>query len=531
MNTAAIASKPLSKRLWLEKLQPLLLPVDPLIKARALQKLRSPSGNAENVGQILLADPVQVLRIVYSANKLLAKSANEVKSVAHGISLLGVPATEQLLGSAAELEPNQGYDANEFRQQLLVSLHAACQLLDWSDYSNRWTGDNLFLTCLLRRAPVWALWHQAGDTMLALTKTRANGGGSHSEMETLYLGCSMQTLCASLCRQWHLPQATQLSWFPSESGDARQWAMLGRIIPEQAQPALEKIANLQQLVARNSFAIALANNLAESADRDWFCHRTLRLQHILSVALGQPLPRSIQLSHQGAVHTSHQYSMVNTFSPAAQLLGGFQRQQFIVAQDLPTAQAANEAQRDQGTPTPADHDPLQGAPAELLRLIGDLRRKAALFNDLHALFNRVIISMCNDMGFERACVSLLNAKTQELRTYYSYGCDDSSALKTFHHQLGKRDLFSKLLSKPLSLHLQPGNYAQIWPLLPGTFKRACGADQFVIMSLFVKQRPLALIYADMGHTNADISASQYDWFKQLCSATSVCLTQRTRQNM
>lgn len=528
MKPATLGEKPPTRRLWQETLQPLKLPANPAVKTRAIQKLLSRTGNADNVARIIMEDPVLVLRVVCSANKLLARSGNELKSLSHGISLLGVPSTESLLRSAPEYD-RQGFAAlDAFLQQLCISQHAAVQAAGWSRHHPHWLSEEVYLAALLQRAPIWTLWHQAADAMQALAATPS--GGAHEQLEKMYLGCSMQSLAASLCRAWHLPSATQASWFPGERGGGRQWVMLSRIIPEQAALALETFPALQRISREAGLCIALANRLAEESQRDWYSRRTLRLQHILAVALCQPLPPVVTLTHQLAADASRQLDVGWGLSPAAQLLGFYRAHPtHQAAQDTTTDEPTRAAAAQRTTTTPDYSDPLAGAPQPLLQLIADLRRRPQLFNDLHELFNRVVQCLHQVVGFERASASLLNAKTQELRTYYSAGCDDSPELKAFRYTLSDKDLFSKLLSRPLSLRLQPDNYPQLWPLLPGAFKQACGADQFVVMSLFVNRRPLALVYADRGISNSDINEQEYEWFKQLCNAVSICLTQRTRQ--
>lgn len=530
MSTAAADNKNRGKRYWLRQLQPLLLPVDPRVKTAAIQKLLSPSGNADNVARLLQEDPVLVLRVVHSANKLLASSGNELKSLAHGISLLGTPATEQLLRSAPDYDRQAFPQLDEFRQQLGISLHAATQAAGWADHHRHWADGDLFLATLLQRAPIWALWQQAPEAMLALQQARLhNRGGGHEWLEQQHLGCSIQSLAASAVQQWQLPGATRLSWFPSERGSNRQWILLSRIIPEQAPLALETIPPLQRLVNDSSLAIALANRLAETSHWDWFDRRTLRLQHILAVAMAEPLADAIALTHQLAAAASRLPGCAALPAPAARLLCAYR----LTDEQPRRPLQAVERERDEASDSAGepDRDPLADAPEPLLRLISDLRRRPQLFNDLHELFNQIVSCLCLNVGFERATVSLLNASNQELRTYYSCGCDTSPSLQNYRQQLSSSDLFSKLLSKPLSLRLQADNYPQLWPLLPGTFKQACDCNRFVAMSLFVNRRPLALIYADRGVDGDDISDQHYDWFKQLCNAVSICLTQRTRRKL
>lgn len=540
MNSVLLDRKPPSKRHWLRQLQPLELPVNPAVRSVAVNKLLSRSGNAANVAGILLTDPALVLRLVHTANQQLAPSGNALKSLAHAISLLGVPATEQLLRDAPEYDRETFPYLDEYRRQLGISLHAAFQLRGWSRHQPHWADDDLFLATLLQRAPIWVLWHQAPESMIALQEAQLKQRGSrHDMIEKRILGCGMQPLAATLSRQWHLPTPAQTSWYPGERGNARQWILLSRIIPEQARPALEQFPELQRLAGSDSLAVALANRLAEEADWNWYSRRTLRLQHILAVSLCTTLPQAIALTHQQAAEASRGYRLANLFSPAVQLLGGYRREQVAArppshetSSDAAGASGRNPSKRE--TPEPPENtEPARddSLPEPLAAFIEQLHRQPHIFNDLHDLFNRVVNALCRDLGFERATTSLLIAKQRQLRTYYSSGCDNSPQLKGFSHPLQRGDLFNKLLQRPLSVRLQRDNYAQIWRLLPGPFKQACGVDQLVMMSIFVNNRPLALLYADCGNTNGAISDVQYAHFKRLCYAVSDCLSQRSTRKM
>lgn len=512
---------PLSLKDWQQSLQPMDLPVDPAIKTTAIQKLLSASGNAHNVAQILFEDPVLILRLVHTANKSLLRSGNELKSVAHAITLLGFPATERLLREAPEYDPQSVQSLQPFRQQLSLSLHAAIQLQGWSRHNPHWSEEGVFLATLLQRAPIWALWHRAPAQMLALQQLRQHGGGRHPSTEKRLLGCNIQLLATTLSRLWHLPTATQMSWLATERGNPRQWIVMSRIIPERARLALETFPELQRLATSSCLAIALANQLADEADWDWYSRQTLRLQRILATSLNVALGEAIAISHQQAVTSSRDFQLRHTMAPARQLLG-FYQQQYDLPQPDPGQQALI-AGRKAPDPTPAKV--ARGASAEFTALVERLRQQPQSFSNLHDLFNQAVQSLCRELEFERASASLLHPKTRELRTYYSSGCEDSAGLKNFRHPLKRGDLFNKLLQKPLSVHLNPENYSQIWPLLPGNFKQACGADQFVLMSIFAHKKPLALIYADRGISNRPLDDQQYSLFKQLCSAVSAGLSQ------
>ncbi len=521
---------------WQDSLHQLVLPIDPSVKAAALQKLNASTGNAKNIAQILRDDPAISLLLFHQANKSLGKSGNEAHSLAHALSLLGFPRAESIIRQAPEYDKANFPLLAEFRQQLSISLHAAHQAEAWAAQNPHWPQDTLFWSTLFHRAPIWALWYHAGEAMEQLQQTRASKrGATHSQFEKHTLGTSLQTLAAILSRSWHLPSATQQSWQPSMCGNARQWIMLSRIIPEQSHIALSNFPRLQQVCRSPGFVIALANRFADEAEWQWQCPRTLRLQKILATALNLTVANGITLTHRQAINATRHNVITNTLSPARQLFSAYNKADALKSKKLatPSTPAATTTStttatghdKPTKTTTAAQNPLLANAPSDFVDAIKRLQQQPDTFNSVHEIMNFAVTTLCQSINLERASVSLVNPQSKELRTFFSSGSENNPALKNFRHTLQRGDLFNKLLQKPLSLRLQASNYPQIWPLLPGNFKQACGADEFLMMSVFANKKPRALIYADRGISNRPLNDQQYALFKQLCSAVSHCLQQ------
>ena len=564
--TPARAEKiPSSLKDWQQKLYRLELPADPIIKTAALQKLNARTGNASNVATILCGDPALCLLLMHEANKSLALYNNQVFSLSHTISLLGFPRTETLIRRAPEYDSNTFTHLNEYRQQLSVSLHAAHQAASWTKHNAHWPDHSLFWPALFHRAPLWALWYQAGDQMQSLQQLRCNRRGAmQSQAEQQLLGTSLQTLCTSLSRSWHLPSLSQQSWQAGVTGTAQQWINLSRMAPEQAHIALEQLPQLQQICSNPAFLIALVNRLAEESEWDWYSARTQRLHRIFATALSRPLDDVIALSHQQAVDASHQQWLDRCLTPARQLFSFYRKaddlQAKLLASNALSATALtskalpnsglNQQQKSTAVPvTPtrpttsrksvtSAQQPqvapvgktvkkaVNTAPSDFVSVTERLLQQPQSFGNLHEIMQLAVTTLCQGVKLERASVSLLNRKDKELRTYYSSGCENNEGLTNFRHHLQRGDLFNKLLQKPASLRLQAGNYSQLWPLLPATFKQASATDEFFMTSIFVNNHPVALIYGDCGIANSSLNDQQYSRFKVLCNAVSQCLQQQ-----
>ncbi len=523
---------------WKTQLALLRLPVDPEIKSQALHKLTSKTGNANNVARLVEADPAMTLLLFSDANKSLAISDNEAQSLSHSISLLGFPRVEQLIRRARSYSEEELPFLDQFKYQLSISKHAAHQAKAWARCNNYWPEDDIYYATLFHQAPLWALWYQAGEQMNELQSLRAQRlGANHSTQEEAVFGFALRPLLTGLCRQWYLPKFTQQSWQIGFAGSQRQWIKLSHFKPEQAHIELESLPRLSQVAHSIPFAVALANRLADETDWNWYSRQTLRLQKILASCLNQPLGKTIAVTHQQAASFSQQYP-AQLSCPAEQLLGFYNKaktvksdsKNYVKPDVTPNTKSITEKSTKEKISTsaskPTTQNPaLENASPQFAAIIQRINNSPSSFSNLHEVMNLVVSSICEYLDIERASISLLNLKTKQLRTYYSFGADDSPALQNFNHTLQRGDLFNKLMQKPVSLHLQSGNYAQIWPLLPGNFKQACGADEFFMMSIFSHKKPVALVYADCGNTNKQLNTEDYALFKQLCNALSRCLTE------
>ncbi len=497
------------------------LPTPPRLKQAALAKLLSNTGNAHNIASIISNDPGLSLLLIHDANKSLALSGSESHSLEHAISLLGFPRCEKLIRACPNWDSKTFQYLDDYRQQLLVSQHAAVQCTAWAEHNAHWPSQEMYWPSLLFRAAHWVLWYRAGELMAELQRRRAQcQGAQHGQIEQKVLGVSLQQLSATMSKSWQLPTPAQQGWQPSVRGNARRWIMLSRIKSGQSQQAMENIPRLQRTVSSSGFAIALANRLAEESEWDWYSQRSLRLQKILASAQHCSWNQAITDSHRNAISASRYCTIEQSLTPARQLFSNYRKVDFIAVE--PPAQPTKIELHAAPTSTAQTEKPGQ-APALPLESLLALLKTPRQFSGLQQLLQLVVDSLQQQLAMERSAVWLYHRKQQQLRNYYHRGTVDSPLLANLRLQLQDGDLFSKFLAKATGLHLQEKNYPQIWPRLPGEFKQACGCEQFFLMSLFVNGRAFALLYCDRGISNGKLSNEEYASFKQLCRATSLAV--------
>ena len=82
-------------------------------------------------------------------------------------------------------------------------------------------------------------------------------------------------------------------------------------------------------------------------------------------------------------------------------------------------------------------------------------------------------------------------------------------------------LFKRLNEKPAGIWLHRHNREKLAPLLPEAFATRVDGSDYMLMSVFQRERPLAVVYAD--DLDARLSQFQFDRFRQLCAAATRAL--------
>lgn len=513
--TSASAQKNLIE--WKNRLTATQFPVDTKIAKRVLAQLQRPSANATNLSAILRADPALCLTLFLACQQTQrSSSANRPQTLEHVITLLGLNQVKKLVAGAPSVSSLEPDVIATYKRQLAISYHAAVQAEQWAQQISYWPATTVYWAALLHRAPLWAMALQGGENIIALDHQRGSGSADRSR-DIQSLDQPLADIAFAVIQRWRLPDQSADGWRQLGWQNYRRWLNLCKG-PSQPLPAA---------LQSPSFAVALANRLAEAADWNWFHRSTKRLQQIASRALGWELSRFVSRTHQWAAQASR--ALGPEANPASQLLCGFDRKaalQMQISEHINSEPANMKLAKTE--PTQPVKQPSIAASPSVLEAILRLREKPGSFKNLHEMMDLVIATLVQETGVERATISLYNKTRSELRTYFHRGCADDPSLRDLSFTLQATDLFHALLKKTTSLFMQENNVHQIWPKLPGQFKQACDKEQFFLMSVFRGRQAVAFIYADRGISGRPLTDRQYQLFKNLGQALNHCLTRYQR---
>jgi HD-like signal output (HDOD) protein len=185
------------------------LPSFSTVVLSTLERIRDPEATPSAIGDMLSADPGLSVRILGSVNSAAYAVRREVKSVEHGVALLGIPAVESLILSVevVRVAPRQaapGYDHPRFWRaaaRRAAIARALAAVLHPALVSESFTAALLqdmaipFLATQQgeRYGPVLEQWHAGGESLAVLEQQEF--GWNHAEVAT-WLGS-----------EWSLPDS------------------------------------------------------------------------------------------------------------------------------------------------------------------------------------------------------------------------------------------------------------------------------------------------------------------------------------
>jgi hypothetical protein len=516
------SSRPRSLERWLSDLAERVPPVDPVVRAQALEELDSGLGGAARVAQILEKDPVQALLILRAANRALAKYGRDAATLEHAIALLGSDRARAQLAAAPAIDPDHPVSTH-YRQALLRSQHAAWQARLWAEGSGRWHPEEIYWATLLAGAPLWLLWLEASDAMRALALRRARRQSCGTSAQKAELGASIPRIAAGLAQRWLLPEASRASWDPRQAGTARDWVELARAARLDDPPAaLDARAN--DLSHHPALIVGVANALAIECDWEWYSRRTERLFAIAACACQRPLSTLLDYGHRTAAAFSRAAlgsGIANgLLLPAGRLLCYWRERDLLLPPvSTPPTPAQPASAVSSAAPTPLPGAPCAGDTALFAAVLKRLRQPALIGSAREALA-LAPAALCRGAGLQRAAVLALGQRGQQLQTLTSAGCADSP-LRQLQLPITGNDLLAQLLERPFCLTLDADNRTRLLQQLPPALRDAAGCDAFALMGLFAGPRPVALLYADAG--GAELSVAQRSRFRQLSTALSATL--------
>ncbi len=515
---------------WAQLAETLRLPVlgptsESLGRLRAGRALR-----AERLAALAVADPGLALEMVRAANARVADSkapalADGVETVSHGVMLLGVETALELALRLPVVDPARDRDALG-TLETLATAHVAGELAAaWAVRGGRRAPEAHRVAAqayLLGDLAIWCAGDEPAAIFSALERTDPTRG---DDAERAILGTTSVEIARTIAGAWRLPMLAREVLDVDAAGTDRgattalaaslAAATRGGWNPPRLAPLLEALGRRLGVDADQALRIARRDTAVAArgfhAPRLVACARHLPLAPDERVApdwlVAEPEAAKAARAGAPAVGTpTDSPSRVPTKTPT----------QAPFAAKAPTGARA-EAAAGAGATGPAREraDPLA-------RCRAAIQGYASGQLAVHEAMQEMVHGMRTGLAFDRVVLAMLSRDRRQLIGRFSSEPGDQEFLRRFRIDLTDEHLLTGLMRRPQALDVNARNRRAVWAKLPSSARKLLSERGFYLMSLFVRERPVGLFYADW-HDTAHAGAGPYEQFKKLCVHTGRAL--------
>ncbi|MCP5312988.1 MAG: HDOD domain-containing protein [Chromatiaceae bacterium] len=459
--------------LRLDQIQP---PVMPATRVRLQALLDQATTRTPHLQDVLLGDPGAVLAVFRELERVRPGAGEQATDVAHAVSLIGMDRFRRLLGSLSDLGAAQPAPAagTGLTAAYGQAAHAACYAAALAGRQGATRPTELVTAAVLHQPAVLALWLLDPDAAQRASYATHDGVA----LETAFsaeLGEPLAKANRRLAERWALPSLARQAMDGHGDHDPRRQA------------------------------VRLAERIAAATAVGWYGEQTLQVNAQLADFLGIDDDRACSWMHCAAVDAARELAGIGYPLTGFTLLqppGDVEEED---DEDIPLmGQVRRRPPAGPATGAPeAPTPPASSAAADLNgRMAGLMRR------------------IRHEAGAARVVFAMLNRERSRLRTRLALGGAADDRLRHLDLDLAQQNLFSLLMQKPQSVWLNADNAARYQRYLPGGLRNAVAPGGAFLMSLFVGDRPLGLIYGDGGH----LDDQGYRQFRTLCKEAVDALT-------
>lgn len=484
---------------WADRLQHTTLPALPSSSDRLAQLSADEEVSMWNLAKIVERDPgltISLLRRVNDSNNK-KRLRTEVTTVEHGLMMLGMGQIRTLPGSVPLIDKVGEPQGRQRAMQLIArSYHAAHQARELALLRKDMEPDEIFLAALLHDLGETLLWLYAPAKMKQLEELTARQRIKPEEAQYVALGYGLNHLTLALARHWGLPDLMQES-----------------LKAESAQKP-------------RIYGVMLAVQLARLAERGWYRPEVTALLEQIGEYIGLDFGATAARVHRFAAEAAQATACYRAL-PAAVLLLHPSRSEAAPgwkpeppAEEAPPAETSPPAQPPRAQPVAAENDDAAFCLSPQLHILRQSLQELEAGIRQRSLTLQNILSLTMDglhdgIGLNRVVFALLTQERHQLRARAIAGANTDPLFSRFVIELNGAHLFTRMMEKPQALWLNEENRTKFWPLVPKPFQHIIRTDSFYVLSLFVRNKPIGLLYADRHAASCALDARAYHRFKQL----------------
>lgn len=440
----------------------------PIMKetARELRRLLElPSTRSPQLRQVLLSDPAAAIAVFRELNHARPGSGEQVSDPGHAVSLVGQDPFRRLLDSLPEIDSSRSVQGAEMAYS--QAAHAAFYADALASHNGVNGNGEVPTAALLQNPAVLALWATEPESALRASNAVRDGVPANIAFSA-ELGEPLVEANRRLARSWSFPRLAKQA--------------IGDWDDFNPKPLMVK----------------LADGLAQSTAASWQHEDKEALTELLSDFLDIDTDQATSWLHRQATDAARSLNRFEYPLPGFELM--------LLPGEM------EEEEEDDGIPAFGASPPQQP------------ETPASPANDLHSTMAGVMRRIREQTGSARVVFAMLSQDRSRLRTRLALGGKAEDGLRSLDLDLGQKNLFTALMGKPQSVWLNRDNARTYQDYLPIPLRRMLGPQGAYMMSLFVKDRPLGLLYGD----GPGLSEQGYQQFRELCTEACEALGSGSR---
>lgn len=476
---------------WVKKLDTQCLPAlrDSTERLRVLGS--KDDSNMDELVSVIESDPGLTLRLIRYINNLRHKHLRtEITTVRHGLMMLGMSHMQKIPQNVALVEELSDAARERLLRHFSQALHAGYQVRDLARLTKETVADELYLAAMLHNLGAMLLDLHAPDEMARVRELVHQKQMESDKAEYVVFGFTTDQLTVELARLWKLPEI-----------------LIDSLRGENAQH-------------KRVLSVMLSAQVAEAAEDGWYTPQIQELLEPLADLLLSDIGSVATLIHQNAVASARSSMHLGVPHPAITLLYPIppMEEENVTAIAQPQTSEAHET-FETGDYCLAPQRPVL---IKVLKRLTNHHEEPLLLRDVLAL---AMEGMHDGLGLNRVMFAMLTPDKGQLKSRRILGSDNDPQFNRFAVDLNSHNLFVRLLEKPQSLWLDDNNRAKFFPLIPISIHKLLRNDSFYVMSLFIRDKPIGIFYADRHSRSCRLDAQSYKYFKHLVTQASMCLAQ------
>ncbi|MFC3151958.1 HDOD domain-containing protein [Litoribrevibacter euphylliae] len=551
-----ISKRPNSAEGWANLIKDQALPLLPNTSAQLITALKQSDLAFSKLSALIHRDPIACLYLIKFANQQNKNPNTEIHSPDHAISMLGMDKVRTIMKKLPTLKLNPRNIAHrEYLQSLCNSLHAAAQADAMAEAKPLLPREKLYWSTLFAGTGFWLMWSAAPHEMRIVQYLTFEERMPMEQAQKKVLGCTILDISQFLGNLWQLPTFTQASMIEGLKPSRRQLVEISRACPETSGIPANVNRDIKLLINTPTFPTFLGNFIALESYKNWHGRNFERAISIYGAYMALDYQTAYHHVRDAAIKVSREHPIPYILLPAKHLLqipSDITRvskpswatdeiphkpkaAQASVATQEQTSDPKNSQASEDSTPKQKP-ETMAGLATNHIAKIKDKRNLQMLseltsnmlkhperFQDIHELMNAAVQCIKYGLGLERSSAALINSSCTKLVTYYTSGMMDSPKLADLVIDLTKPSLFQKLAQKPLGTWINQSNFPKMRNAIPTALVNASQSHHFFIQSIFAKNKPVVIIYADSGERGSELTEEDYKYFKILCRALGHCV--------